>query len=101
MKAYKSFSYAAFTLISSIAASPFFPARALQRRWDASPLPPCTFFTPCTYVGCFYEAYPMTLQYNPNLNFSTMTVEICTVTCEVSIDRLHLMIGQIVNGNNH
>jgi hypothetical protein len=34
----------------------------------------------------------MTLQYNPNLNFSTMTVEICTATCKVSIDR------QIVNG---
>jgi hypothetical protein len=43
----------------------------------------------------------MTLQYNPNLNFSTMTVEICTATCEVSIDRLYLMIGQIVNGSNH
>jgi hypothetical protein len=43
----------------------------------------------------------MTLQYNPNLNFSIMTGEICIATCEVSIDRLYFIIGQIVNGSNH
>jgi hypothetical protein len=79
----------ALTLIASSAAIPSPPA-TIRRRNDAPPLPPCTSFTPYTYVGCFYEANPMTLQYNPNLDFDTMTIEICTSTCKVSMTSLGL-----------
>src|SRR4051812_13011931 len=76
----------ALELISSATAMHSTPARAIHRRNDAPPLPPCpsTDYTPYTYVGCFYEDSPESLQYNPNLMFSTMTVETCTATCKVS-----------------
>ncbi|RQM04558.1 hypothetical protein DH86_00004209, partial [Scytalidium sp. 3C] len=76
----------AVTLTSTASAFPTFNAvsRDLERRWDAPPLPPCPQgeYTPFTYVGCFDEPSPNTLQYNPNLNTSTMTVETCTATCK-------------------
>ncbi|KAH7330039.1 carbohydrate-binding WSC, partial [Rhexocercosporidium sp. MPI-PUGE-AT-0058] len=35
-----------------------------------------------TYVGCFIKPNPQTLQYNPSLEFSTMTIGACTATCK-------------------
>ncbi|KAH8812150.1 WSC domain-containing protein, partial [Xylogone sp. PMI_703] len=73
-------------LISFTTASPAGnqAARELHRRWDAPPLPPCPIddYTPYSYVGCFVEPSPDTLQYNPNLLYSTMTVEDCTAICK-------------------
>jgi hypothetical protein len=89
MKAVISSAVAAVALISSATAIPTVSQapRDLQRRWDAPPLPPCpqNDYTPFTYVGCFVEPNPETLQYNPDLVFSTMTVETCTATCKVNI----------------
>lgn len=89
MKAVISYALAAFALVSSTAAVPSPAAGAIHRRNDAPPLPPCpsTDYTPYTYVGCFVEDNPESLQYNPNLVFSTMTVETCTATCKVSMGR--------------
>jgi hypothetical protein len=98
MKSFLSSALAAFAVISSTAAISSPPAKAIQRRNDAPPLPPCPSnnYTPFTYVGCFYEPTPETLQYNPNLLFSTMTVETCTATCKVSINPPHLLFEQSV-----
>ncbi|OCK75205.1 WSC-domain-containing protein [Lepidopterella palustris CBS 459.81] len=86
MKAIISSAVVAVALISSTTAIPTADQapRNLQRRWDAPPLPPCSQnnYVPFTYVGCFVEPNPETLQYNPNLVFSTMTVETCTATCK-------------------
>src|SRR5262245_58075150 len=86
----------AFALVASTTGIPSIPARAIQRRTDAPPLPPCNCYTPYTYVGCFNEAHPNTLQYNPNLVFSTMTVETCTATCKVSMDGLYSRLGKLL-----
>jgi hypothetical protein len=86
-----SFALGAITLISSAGASPSLPKRALERRWDAPPLPPCYSYKPYQYVGCFVDASPKSLEYNPGLDFDTMTVETCTATCKVSLDCLPIM----------
>jgi hypothetical protein len=92
MKTVISSAVAAVALISSATAIPAINQgpRELQRRWDAPPLPPCpqNNYAPFTYVGCFVEPNPETLQYNPNLVFSTMTVETCTATCKVNTPTL-------------
>ncbi|KAH6667731.1 WSC domain-containing protein [Halenospora varia] len=69
-------------LVSSAVARPDLIQRTIHRRTDAPPLPPCVSYTPYTYVGCFLEVRPRSLQYSPNLVFSTMTVETCTATCK-------------------
>ncbi|KAH8817411.1 WSC domain-containing protein, partial [Xylogone sp. PMI_703] len=77
---------AAIGLASSVVAIPTASdlSSALQRRWDAPPLPPCAQdeYTPYSYVGCFVESSPATLQYSPDLDYDTMTVETCTATCK-------------------
>src|SRR5689334_11295904 len=89
MKVVLSSAVAAIALISSTTAIPTInqEPRDLQRRTDAPPLPPCSQnnYSPFTYVGCFVEPNPQSLQYYPHLVFSTMTVETCTATCKVNI----------------
>ncbi|KAH6668008.1 WSC domain-containing protein [Halenospora varia] len=86
MKVVLSSAVAAIALISSTTAIPTInqEPRDLQRRTDAPPLPPCSQnnYSPFTYVGCFVEPNPQSLQYYPHLVFSTMTVETCTATCK-------------------
>ena len=77
---------AAFSLFSCTTAIPTSnQERSIERRWDAPPLPPCPAgdYTPFTYLGCYAQPSPETLQYNPNLNFNNMTVDTCTATCKV------------------
>lgn len=88
MKTFISSAIAAAALVSPTTAIPAFNEgpNGLQRRTDAPPLAPCSQnnYVPFNYVGCFVEPNPQTLQYNPRLEFSTMTVETCTATCKVS-----------------
>jgi hypothetical protein len=102
MKTWTAPAFAAFALVSLTTALARPPAGALQRRTDAPPLPPCppNNYKPYTYVGCFKEDSPRSLQYNPNLVFSTMTVETCTATCKVSIKRYTPFRAQVVDVQN-
>ena len=97
MKIWTSATLAAFALASCTTALVRPSARALQRRTDAPPLPPCPSnnYKPYTYVGCFEEGSPRALQYNPDLSTSTMTVETCTATCKVSSRPLYSALHTI------
>jgi hypothetical protein len=70
-------------ILGSAVGSPAQIVKSLQRRWDPPPLPGCVPYTPFRYVGCFVESDPTTLVYNTQLNFDTMTIEICTNACKV------------------
>ena len=104
MKAAISSAFAAVALILSTEARTILPRtilpRSLERRNDAPPLPPCPAYAAFNYVGCFVEANPTTLEYHPNLVFSTMTVETCTATCKVSIGRRTFPFQTIADKEN-
>ena len=81
--------FVALALVSSTAASPSLLERALERRNDAPPLPPCANYTPFQYVGCFVDPTgTKNLEYNPGLDFDTMTIETCTASCKVSLSQI-------------
>ncbi|KAF7509242.1 hypothetical protein GJ744_008302 [Endocarpon pusillum] len=84
MKTWISSALTACALVSLTNALASLPPRDLHRRTDFPPLPPCpqNNYKPYTYLGCFKEDSPRSLQYNTNLPWSTMTVETCTATCK-------------------
>lgn len=75
----------ALGLVLSATASPASQPQSLQRRWNPPPLPGCTPYTPFHYVGCFIEENPTFLVYNTELDFQTMTIEICLDACKVRL----------------
>ena len=78
---------AATSLLPLVVATPAISLKSvsLQRRTDVPPQPPCSQnnYAAFNYAGCYVEPDPETLEYYPNLQFSTMTVETCTATCKV------------------
>ena len=58
----------------------------IHRRNDYAAVPPCTYpYTSFNYVGCYInpsDPNVFALAYNPQLNFKTMTVELCTASCK-------------------